>query len=189
VTSRLRSSARALCAALCLIAVACSPHPSTAVATAAPSPSPAAPAYLIHGIGSAGRPVKLENIDGGRTVYDLKATDVFYSTSSSKGRFLNDTITFYKGSAVRLTVKAPVGIVDRTTYDFDLLGGVDARSAQGIHLVSDSMSYDGNTRLLTAIGHVRAVDTQGDVLVGDKAVADLDLQNIHMSGNVGIGGQ
>lgn len=120
-------------------------------------------------------------------MYGLSATDVYYSTSSSKGRFLHDTIRFYRGDQVRLTVTAPVGEVDRVTYDFTLHGGVDARSARGIEMTSDSMSYDGKTQLLTALGHVHAVDSQGDVLVGDKAVADVDLQNIHMSGDVSIG--
>jgi len=157
--------------------------------TPSPSPSATVASYLFHGRGDAGQPVKLQNIEKGRTVYDLAASDVYYSTSSAKGRFLHDTITFYDGSAVRLTVTAPVGDVDRTTYDFSLRGGVVARSARGVVLYSDAMSYDGSTKLLTATGHVRAVDGQGDVLVGDKAVSDLDLQNIHMSGDVRIGKQ
>jgi len=117
----------------------------------------------------------------------LKASDVYYSTSSNKGRFLNNTIYFYKGSDVRLVVTAPVAVLNRTTYDFVLTGGVRAKSATGVTLDCDVMSYNGNTQLLTATGNVRAVDAQGDVLTGDKAVADLDLQQIHMSGHVGIG--
>jgi LPS export ABC transporter protein LptC len=154
-----------------------------------PSPKPTAASYEFHGQGTATQPVKLQNIEGGRTIYDLNATDVFYSTSSSKGRFLNDRITFYRASTVRLTITAPVGDVDRVTYDFALHGGVTAVSPRGIRLTSDEMDYNGSTHLLTAIGHVRAIDSQGDVLVGDKAVSDVDLQNIHMSGDVRIGQQ
>jgi hypothetical protein len=167
---------------------ACSPRPD-ASATPAPSPSPTQETYLFHGHGTRSQPVKVENIVSGRMVYDLKATDVYYSTSSAKGRFLNDLISFYKGKAVRLTVTAPVGDVNRTTYDFALRGGVTARSSRGVTLVSDEMAYNGTTKLLTAFGHVRAVDSQGDVLSGDKAVSDLDLQDIHMSGDVRIGQQ
>ena len=56
-------------------------------------------------------------------------------------------------------------------------------------MTCDTMSYNGNTKLLTATGSVRAVDAQGMVLTGDNAVADLDLQQIHIppSGHVGIG--
>jgi LPS export ABC transporter protein LptC len=155
--------------------------------TPTPSPKPTAERYLIHGSGSAGRPVKVQDIVKGKAVYVLKATDVYYSTSSNKGRFLNNTIYFYKGSTVRLTLTAPTADLNRTSYDFVLTGGVRAKSALGVTLDCDVMAYNGYTQLLTATGNVRAVDAQGDVLTGDKAVADLDLQQIHMSGHVGIG--
>lgn len=157
----------------------------------APSPTPTAKPtaanYTFHGHGTPNKPVKLQDSIHGHPVYVLKATDVYYSTSSSKGRFLNNTIYFYKGSDVRLTVAAPTADVDRTTYDFVLRGGVKAKSATGVTLDCDTMAYNGTTQLLTALGHVRAVDVQGDAVTGDKAVADLDLQQIHMTGNVGIG--
>ncbi len=129
----------------------------------------------------------MQDTANGHPVYVLEATDVYYSTSSAKGRFLNDTIYFYRGNAVRLKLTAPVADVNRTTYDFVLHTGVVAKSAQGVTLTCDVMSYNGNSKLLTATGHVRAIDAQGDVLTGGKAVADLDLQEIHMSENVGIG--
>ena len=177
-------AALAACAALC----ACSHQVNapSAQPSALPKPSPTEH-YIFHGHGTPGHPVKVEDVVKGRPVYVLKATDVFYSTSSAKGRFLNDTIYFYKEGSVRLTLSAPVAEVNRTTYDFDLTGGVHAKSAIGVTLDCDAMAYNGNTQLLTATGGVRAVDAQGDVVTGDKAVADLDLQNIHMSGHVGIG--
>ena len=152
-----------------------------------PSPSPTKADYFIHGSASGGRPVKVQDTMKGHPVYVLDATDVYYSTLSSKGTFHNNTIYFYKGNAVRLKLTAPVADVNRTTYDFVLHTGVVAKSAQGVTLTCDVMTYNGNTKLLTAIGHVRAIDAQGDVVTGGKAVADLDLQEIHMSGNVGIG--
>ena len=154
-----------------------------------PAPTPTKADYFIHGSGANGAPVKVQDTVRGQPVYVLKATDVYYSTSSSKGRFLNDTIYFYKGSAVRLTLTAQVADVNRLTYDFVLHGdtGVKAKSATGVTMTCDVMSYNGNTKLLTATGSVRAIDAQGDVLTGDKAVADLDLQQIHISGHVGIG--
>src|SRR5690348_6645513 len=154
-----------------------------------PGPTPTKADYFIHGSSANGAPVKVQDTVKGQPVYVLKATDVYYSTQSSKGRFLNDTIYFYKGKAVRLTVTAQVADLNRVTYDFVLHGenGVKAHSATGVTMTCDVMSYNGNTRLLTATGSVRAVDAQGDVLTGDKAVADLDLPPIHMSGHVGIG--
>ena len=161
---------------------------ATAVPTSTPAPT-ASPAVAYHliGHGLPGRPVKVQDTVAGRPIYVLKATDVYYSTSTTRGTFENDTILFYKGSAVRLTVVAPTADVNTTTYDFVLRGGVHARSAQGIVLVCDVMAYNGKTQLLTGEGHVRVIDAQGDTLTGDKAVADLDLQQIHMFGNVGIG--
>ena len=160
---------------------------SSPTAAATPSSGPTKASYFIHGHSANGNPVKVQDTVKGSPVYVLKATDVYYSTSSSKGRFLNDTIYFYKGNAVRLTLAAPIADVNRVTYDFLLHTGVTAHSATGVTMTCDEMSYDGNTKLLTATGSVRAVDAQGDVLTGDKAVADLDLQQIHMSGHVGIG--
>jgi len=168
----------------------CSPNATTQVKQSpTPGPTPTKADYFIHGSSSNGAPVKVQDMVKGHPVYVLKATDVYYSTSSAKGRFLNDTIYFYKDSAVRLTLVAQVADVNRLTYDFVLHGdtGVKAKSATGVTMTCDTMSYNGNTKLLTATGSVRAVDAQGDVLTGDKAVADLDLQQIHMSGHVGIG--
>jgi LPS export ABC transporter protein LptC len=185
----LRPAERLTAAALlALLLGACASRQAPA---AAPSPSalgsPFTGSYHIHGHGSAAAPVKVVDSVAGRPVYVLKATDVYYSTDSLRGLFENDAIYFYKGSEVRLHVAAPTAQVNMHTYDFSLSGGVDARSALGVTLTCDDMTYSGTTQLLTATGHVRAVDAQGDVLTGDKAVADLDLQQIHMTGDVGIG--
>ena len=192
----MRPAERCACAALVLVAAwlgdgcahgAGTSAPVTSAQTPTPTPKPTPADYFIHGSGANGRPVKVQDTVKGHPVYVLKATDVYYSTLSNKGRFLHDTIYFYKGSGVRLTVTAPTADVNRTTYDFVLTGGVRAKSALGVTLDCDVMAYNGHTQLLTATGNVRAVDAQGDVLTGDKAVADLDLQQVHMSGHVGIG--
>lgn len=184
------STVKALVIVAALTIAACS-NTGTPQARSSPTPGPTPTKadYFIHGSSANGAPVKVQDTVKGQPVYVLKATDVYYSTSSSKGRFLNDTIYFYKGSAVRLTLTAQVADVNRLTYDFVLHGdtGVKAKSATGVTMTCDVMSYNGNTKLLTATGSVRAIDAQGDVLTGDKAVADLDLQQIHMSGHVGIG--
>lgn len=185
---RRRSSPQLAVLAFVLILGGCSQATTPSASPSATATAPPTPAhYLFHGRGTAARPVKVEDTAKGQPIYVLKATDVYYSTSSAKGRFLNDTIYFYKGSTVRLTVTAPTADVNRTTYDFVLTGGVRAKSALGVKLYCDVMAYNGYTQLLTATGNVRAIDVQGDVLTGDKAVADLDLQQIHMSGHVGIG--
>jgi len=184
------ASWRIVIAVVALTIFGCSPNATTQVKQSpTPGPTPTKADYFIHGSGANGAPVKVQDTVKGQPVYVLKATDVYYSTSSAKGRFLNDTIYFYKGSQVRLTLVAQVADVNRLTYDFVLHGdtGVKAKSATGVTMTCDTMSYNGNTKLLTATGSVRAVDAQGDVLTGDKAVADLDLQEIHMSGHVGIG--
>ena len=181
---------RIVVAVVAIALAACSQNaPPPVKQSPTPGPTPTKADYFIHGSSANGAPVKVQDTVNGQPVYVLKATDVYYSTQSSKGRFLNDTIYFYKGKEVRLTIAAQVADLNRVTYDFVLHGenGVKAKSASGVTLTSDVMSYNGNTRLLTATGSVRAVDAQGDVLTGDKAVADLDLQQIHMSGHVGIG--
>ncbi|HXW77785.1 MAG TPA: LPS export ABC transporter periplasmic protein LptC [Candidatus Eremiobacteraceae bacterium] len=183
-----RSALRA--AALALLLTGCaggrqapSPVPSpTQSATSSPAST-----YHFIGRGTATQPVKLVDLVAGQPVYVLKSTDVVYSTNIAKGVFRDDAIYFYRQGRVRLHLVAPVANVDMKTYDFVLSGGVHAVSAQGIILDCDTLRYSGRTQLLTASGHVRATDAQGDVLTGDKAVADLDLQQIHMTGDVGIG--
>ena len=188
-----RSDARSPAIAVGLLALWLSGCSGAGPRSAGPSPTPTpAPSatkadYFIHGSGAGGRPVKIQDTLKGHPVYVLNATDVYYSSASAKARFLHDTIYFYKGKAVRLTLTSPVADVNQTTYDFVLHTGVRAVSAQGVTLTADVMTYNGNTKLLTATGNVRAVDAQGDVLTGGKAVADLDLQQIHMSDHVGIG--
>jgi len=184
---RSRIALSAVLAAALLAGCSKAVAPSAGTASPTPSPSSTAGRYLFIGRGKPGHPVKVEDTVKGQPVYVLKASEVYYVTTSAKGRFLNDTIYFYKGNDVRLTLTSPVADVNRTTYDFVLTGGVRAKSALGVTLVCDVMAYNGNTKLLTATGDVRAIDAQGDVLTGDKAVADLDLQQIHMSGHVGIG--
>ena len=184
VAMRSRMAAMALAALAC----ACSKTAQPA-ATARSSPAARGPVYHISANGQAGRPVRIANIIKGVTEYALEANSVIYATDLRKGRFQDTTLHFYKGRKPRLTVTAPTAVVDEVSHDISLTGGVHAATAGGVTLTSDAMRYDEKTRLLTAIGHVVAVEPGGDMLTGTRAIADLDLQSIHLFGAGPIGAQ
>lgn len=153
-------------------------------ATPAPSISamPQGPVYHISANGTAGQPVKISNIDKGVTQYTLLAQSVLYATNLQRGKFVDNTMYFYKGRKTRLTVTAPTAFVDEEDHNVALSGGVVARTATGVMLSSDTMHYDERTRLLTAVGHVVANEPGGNTLTGSRAIADLDLQEIRLFG-------
>jgi LPS export ABC transporter protein LptC len=151
-----------------------------------PSPSGSVlqngPVYHISAHGANGRPVTISNIIHGVPEYTLKAASVIYATDLRRGRFLDTTLYFYKGRKPRLTVTAPTAIVDEQSHDVALSGGVHATTAADVTLSSDEMLYNEKTRLLTAVGHVVAVEPGGNMLTGGRAIADLDLQQIRLFG-------
>jgi LPS export ABC transporter protein LptC len=182
-----RDALFALLATLAIVVLASCGGRGTAIRpSAAPStPQPAAsgePSYRLFETASGGQAPSVKNFEHGKLVYLLKAQGVAYTTSGKTGRFQTATIYFYKGSAVRLTVTAPTATVDGVTFDIKLRGGVHARSNDGTTLASDSMDYNGKTKLLHADGHVVATGSSGMVVTGDHATADLDLQTINIGG-------
>ena len=138
------------------------------------------PVYHISAQGTNGHPVTITNIVNGAPEYKLQADSVIYSTDLRKGSFRHTTLYFYKGRNTRLTVTAPTAMVDERSHDVALTGGVHAVTAAGVTLSSDEMRYDERTKLLTAVGHVVAVEPGGNMLTGERAVADLDLQQIRL---------
>jgi LPS export ABC transporter protein LptC len=155
---------------------ACSRTPPAPAASAAG----AGPVYQISAQGTKHRPVTISNINHGQREYTLLAQNVMYATNLQQGTFHNNQLYFFKGGKPRLTVTAPVAVVDEHSHNIYLSGGVVARTTAGDTLASDSMTYDEKTRLLTAVGHVVATDPQGYKLSGTRAVADLDLQQIRL---------
>jgi LPS export ABC transporter protein LptC len=148
------------------------------------SAGPQGPVYHISAQGTGGRPVVITNIVAGAPEYTLLAASVIYSTDLNKGRFSDTTLHFYKGRNARLTVTAPTAVVDEVSHNVLLSGGVHAKTASGVTLTADRMVYDDTTRLLTATGHVVAVEPGGNMLTGREAIADLDLQQIRLYGEL-----
>jgi LPS export ABC transporter protein LptC len=185
---------KAIAAALLAIVLSsCGSHPA-APRSAAPTVRPATtvppePTYHLIESGAGGKTPFVKNYAHGALVYSLKAAGVTYSSSQRSGAFSKATIYFYKGSAVRLTVTAPNATVDGNTSDIVMRGGVHARSSDNTTLTSDTMTYNGKTKLLNAIGHVTATGSSGMVVTGDHARADLDLQTVNITGAPVTGSQ
>jgi len=178
-----RRSAAAALAAFALISCghAKGPPPNATAQPAATTPA-GEPAYHLFETGAGGKTPFVKNYAHGALVYSLKASGVTYTSTRRSGAFSQATIYFYKGSMVRLTVTAPNATVDGNTYDMVMRGGVRAQSSDNTVLTSDTMTYNGKTKLLHAYGHVRATGASGMVVTGDRAKADLDLQTVDISG-------
>ncbi|MBC5805172.1 MAG: LPS export ABC transporter periplasmic protein LptC [Candidatus Eremiobacter antarcticus] len=180
-------------ARLCMVivsaaATACTHgHPQQAPSSPRGAPhasaAPRALGYRISARGARGRPVTISNIVHGKPDYQLLAASVVYATDVHQGTFKDNTLFFYKEGAARLTVRAPAALVDQTSHNIALSGGVLAKTAGGDTLRSDTMMYNDKTQLLTAIGHVVAGSAGGYRLTGKRAVADLDLQQIRLFGD------
>jgi LPS export ABC transporter protein LptC len=177
MSARARSAATIFMCALLWSCAAGSQHAST------PTASPRlgrGPIYHISAQGANGHLVTISNIVAGAPEYTLQAASVIYATDLRKGRFADTMLSFYKGRNARLTVTAPVAVVDEVNHNVMLSGGVLARTASGVTLASKRMAYDDTTKLLTAIDDVKAVEPGGNMLTGRRAIADLDLQQIRL---------
>lgn len=175
--------------ALALFGAACAKsQPAHPQSPSAASSAKNGPVYQISAQGTKQRPITISNITNGQREYTLLAASAVYSTNLQQGTFHDNTLYFFKGGKPRLTVTAPVAIVDEGSHNVALSGGVLARTTAGETLDSDSMTYDEKTRLLTAVGHVVAVDPLGYRLTGMRAIADLDLQQIQLFGTGPDGG-
>ncbi|MBC5825745.1 MAG: O-antigen ligase family protein [Candidatus Eremiobacteraeota bacterium] len=168
---------------------ACNHPPPAPVARSAhkAEPRPQGLGYRVSAHETAGHVITISDIARGRPVYTLRAASGVYSTNGRKGTFSDTTLSFYKGAAVQLTVTAPTAAVNTVSYDVTLAGGVTARNDNRVTLTADTMSYNDRSRVLTARGHVVASDSRGDLLRGERAVADIDLQELRVFGVSGIG--
>ncbi|HLW37240.1 MAG TPA: LPS export ABC transporter periplasmic protein LptC [Candidatus Eremiobacteraceae bacterium] len=176
----------ALLAGLTLLCTGCG---KSAAPVSSPSivPLPTATpttSYIIRATAVRGRPVMISNIVNGKPEYQLRASSVVYATSLQRGTFKDNTLLVYKGRQVRLTVTAPTAMVDEANHNVVLTQGVVARTPAGDSLRADSMTYNAVTELLTGDGHVVVQDAQGNKLTGNHAIADLDLQQIRLLGDI-----
>jgi O-Antigen ligase/Lipopolysaccharide-assembly, LptC-related len=171
---------------LCLLLGGCS-----ALTATGPRPSPTPTEippqlnYYIVAHSSGNRPVEIRDTVHGQTLYLLQATQIGYRTSHSQGRLSNIKLAFFKGRTVRARLSAPTAFVDPSSRNVGLAGGVEAHGQNGAELLADSMAYDGRRHVLTATGHVKAIDEKGNSLSGTRAEADLDLQTIRVFGSNG----
>ncbi len=143
---------------------------------------PQQPPYYIVAKALADRPVELKEIHDGKLEYLLRSSQIAYQTADSKGILSGVALNFYKGGTVRLRVTAPTAEVLPDSRNVALRGGAHASSANGAAMTAQTIEYDGIRHVLVATGHVRAQDDHGNSIDGDRAIADLDLQTVHVWG-------
>jgi len=172
---------------LLLVGISGCAHGSASAPTPMPSPGPSSStktSYIIRAQAARGKPVTISNIVNGKPEYQLRASSVVYATSLQRGTFKDNSLFFYKEGRVRLKVTAPIAAVDEATHNVTLSGGVVARTPTKESLYADRMQYNADTELLTGDGHIVMHDALGNAVTGNHAVADLDLQQIQLSGNI-----
>lgn len=160
-------------------------------AAASPSPGPGSNVPNIASVtahGAPGKPITTSYIVNSHPVYVLRASSVTYLPNRSQGTFSDNHLIFYKGTTPRLTVSAPSAVLNLKTYDVVLRGGVKATSATGDVLKADQIEYVGTQHQLLASGNVIAVDAAGTEISGDRAIADLDLQEVKIFGHITMTG-
>ena len=175
--------------AVSMVSIGCS-RGAMAPAPTVTSKAPAVvlPNYRLSAHGQPGKTIEIEDAPHGKLVYRLTTRSIVYQTNLGRGTASDNKLVFYKGRAPRLMVSAPTADLNLRTYDVSLSGGINARNNEGASLRADEVAYDGKSQQLAASGHVVATDPNGTVIAGDHALADLDLHQIRIFGNIGVTG-
>jgi len=120
-----------------------------------------------------------------RKIYALRADaekGEYFGANTGRSSFVNPHIVFYGSGGKQLTADAPTGIVLEREKTVLMSGGVSARSQDGVHLVSDAMTYDDASETIHARGDVVMDSPDGSQLRGTT----LDW-NLH-SGAIDVAG-
>lgn len=177
-----------LTGSLVVVAMACAacnpttPESKHAVSQPSARASAALPPLHFTGHGTARHPIRIVQLDGKRTLYELLAHRLTGSESAKATiSYLDDVqITFFARNGSQLRAKAPHATVDEGAGTLTLLGGVHARTATGLLLQCDTLRYSRGANALHGEGHVVMTDPQGLRATGTRFDSDLSFTNVRM---------
>ncbi len=170
--------------ALAAAAAGCNPQAPKSSPRAAATPRASATPLILHitAHGTAKQPVRLIDQVHNRVKYDLLASAMESEGAQGSTRvFLTDShITFHAKDGSTLIATAPHAVVDQTKNTVTLLDGVHARTATGMTLQCDRLTYDRTKETLHGDGHVVVVDPKGFRATGSSFDSDVSLTHMHM---------
>jgi LPS export ABC transporter protein LptC len=157
-----------------------SPSPSGAPSASA---SPKGLDLHITGQGTPGKPVHvLERQPDNRVEYDLTADRAESNGRTGYARvvFTNARIVFHDKNGSTLSATAPQAIFDQARSTLTLVGGVNARAANGMTLSCRQLEYDHADQTLHGTGNVVIIDPKGFRGTGNRFDSDISLTHYRM---------
>ena len=179
---RLASIAAAAC-----VLYGCNPQAPKSAPSASPSaPAAASPKAIdlhITGQGTPGKPVHvLERQPDNRVEYDLTADKAESNGPNGNARvvFSNARITFHDKNGTTLSATAPQAIFDQARSTLTLVGGVNARGANGMTMSCQQLEYDHADQMLHGTGNVLITDPKGFRGTGSRFDSNISLTHYRM---------
>jgi LPS export ABC transporter protein LptC len=136
----------------------------------------------ITGQGTSSNPVRfIERQPNNRVDYELLAdrAESNGATGSARVVFKNARITFHDKNGSTMTAAAPRAVVDQQASTLTLLGGVNARSGNGMTLSCRQLEYNHASQMLHGIGNVVISDPKGGGFHGTSNRFDSDISLTH----------
>jgi LPS export ABC transporter protein LptC len=187
----MRRRERALGALLLLtLLAACAPEAVKRAAEATPTPgvsaSPAAgpttPAVHVVGEADDGRLAHITVESHKRLAYEIYSTKTEATQTTGVASFANAQVLFHDPKGGVLDARAPNALANQTTKTVRMKGGVHARTHSGSVLTCDTLTYNADTELLHAVGHVVLTTSSGSRVTSDEATSDLRLEQVDFGG-------
>lgn len=157
------------------------PVEAPAVPSAPPAPertgAPESPFLQIEGTNLSGADPQ------GRRVWDVKAQTL--EVDRDRRRLIMTAVTgqFYSAGRPTLAFRAPAAVLDVSTRDVELSGGVVVQAPDGRTLRAARLRYAARDGILTASGDVR-LDQPGVSIRADELRTDAALTQSRFTGNV-----
>jgi LPS export ABC transporter protein LptC len=127
---------------------------------------------------------QLQSRDGNHKIWSLQANKVSYDEKGMTARAEEIIAEFFdENDNLILTLKALGAVADLNEQSLKFEGSVTARTPDGDELFVNELKWDGTKKKLLGDKFVRIV--RNDVVMsGLKMIADPDLQQVELSGNV-----
>jgi LPS export ABC transporter protein LptC len=157
-----------------------SPSPS---GSPVPSPTPSGLDIIVHGHGTASKPVRfVQTNKANRVQYELLASSFASSGApgSEKIVFTQVHVVFHGKDGSELEADAPKASIDQQANTVELSGGVRARNNAGVTLQCDELTYDRTTEMLHGNGHVDIANPNGFRGTGARFDSDITLTHTRM---------
>jgi len=150
-----------------------------------PVATPSQVKITVHGSKVGSRYIYVTKQKDDRKVYVLRAdseSGEYFGSDTGRSDFVNPHVTFFGKGDQRLVADAPSGTAVEKDKTIVMSGGVQARTADGKTLRSDTLRYDDQTDMLYGNGNVVVNSPSGDRLEGDQLRWNLHTGHMDFTG-------